>query len=190
MKTSAENKRLASRLAFLTCAMFGFGYALVPLYQVFCELTGLNGKPDRMAETPRSGAIDSQRTVSVEFLASVDRGLPWAFKPQVTRIDIHPGETKQVNFLAKNLSDSLVRGRAVPSVSPSSGAKHLRKIECFCFTEQRLRGGASIEMPVRFLIDPSLPEHIKTLTLAYTFFNVEPKRFSDRVSADRSVASF
>lgn len=190
MKAGAENKRLVRRLVFLVCAMFGFGYALVPLYQVFCELTGLNGKPDeRVAET-RAQAIDSQRTVAVEFLANVDAGLPWTFKPQVGRIHIHPGETKQVNFLAKNLSGSLVRGRAVPSVSPSIGAKYLKKIECFCFTEQRLSAGASKEMPVRFLIDPSLPKHVKTLTLSYTFFGVKSKGASDPLAADRPWLAF
>lgn len=188
MKSNLENKRLVGRLALLVCAMFGFGYALVPLYAVFCELTGLNGKIDGVAQTQGSQAIDSYRTIAVEFVASVDTGLPWTFKPQIDRIRLHPGEIKQVNFLAKNLSGSLIRGRAVPSISPSIGAKYLKKIECFCFTEQRLSAGASKEMPVRFLVDPSLPKHIKTLTLAYTFFGVQSK--VDPLAADRSLAIF
>ncbi|MGH8625031.1 MAG: cytochrome c oxidase assembly protein [Gammaproteobacteria bacterium] len=190
MKSNLENKRLVGRLALLACAMFGFGYALVPLYEVFCELTGLNGKIDGVAQTQGSQAIDPERTIAVEFVASVDTGLPWTFKPQVDRMHLHPGEIKQVSFLAKNLSGSLIRGRAVPSVSPSIGAKHLKKIECFCFTEQRLSAGASKEMPVRFLVDPSLPKQIKTLTLAYTFFGVKSNRALDPLAADRSLASF
>ncbi len=190
MKNSGENKRLVRRLVLFACAMFGFGYALVPLYEVFCELTGLNGKVDRVAATPGSQAIDLDRTLAVEFLVSVDTGLPWAFKPQIDRIHLHPGEMKQVNFLAKNLSGAPIRGRAVPSVSPSIGARYLKKIECFCFTEQRLSAGASKEMPVRFLIDPSLPKDIKTLTLGYTFFGVNSERASGSLSADRSLAGF
>lgn len=171
MKQAQRNGRLASRLALIACAMFGFGYALVPLYQVFCELSGLNGKTGRSVKPPAYQAIDTQRLVAVELLASVDAGMPWSFEPELNRIDLHPGKVKQVKFYARNLSAVAISGRAVPSVSPNAGAKFLKKIECFCFTEQRLEAGAGKGMPVRFFIDPGLPKDIKTLTLAYTFFD-------------------
>lgn len=151
--------------------MFGFGFALVPLYDVFCKVTGLNGKTGRAeARLAIIKGIDKNRPVTVEFVANVGAGFPWEFKPSVNKLQIHPGELRQTSFYAKNLSGRAIAGRAVPSVAPNHAARFFIKTECFCFTEQKLGADESKEMPVRFIVDPDLPADIKTLTLSYTFF--------------------
>jgi cytochrome c oxidase assembly protein subunit 11 len=158
--------------------MFGFGFVLVPLYDVFCEVTGLNGKTGLIEEArqPANPRIDKTREVTVEFMANVNGSFPWEFKPVVNRIQVQPGEPRQVFFAAKNLAKQPVTGRAVPSVAPNRAAKYLNKIECFCFIEQRLDGGESKQMAVRFIVDPHLPRDVSILTLSYTFFGVEPRQ--------------
>jgi cytochrome c oxidase assembly protein subunit 11 len=165
-------QRLIRRLLFIVFGMFAFGFALVPLYDVFCKITGLNGKTGQTqaAQTPIT-RIDKSRKVTVEFVANVSAGFPWEFKPSVNKLQIHPGEIKETSFFAKNLSDKAVTGRAVPSVAPNHSARFFIKIECFCFTEQNLQAGEGKEMPVRFFVNPDLPVDVKILTLSYTFFN-------------------
>ncbi len=165
------NKRLGIKLLVLTVAMFGFGYALVPLYNVFCDITGLNGKTGRLsAENAEALVIDDDRSVIVEFVTSTGASLPWDFKPTVAKISVHPGEPTNAMFVAVNRAQYPITGHAVPSVAPNSAAKYFNKTECFCFTQQKLEPGESKDMPVRFVIDPKLPAHVRTLTLAYTFF--------------------
>lgn len=172
----SKNRKVALKLALVVVAMFGFGYAMVPLYTVFCEITGLNGKPSSTAvSAAKAGSIDTSRTITVEFVASVNSQLAWEFEPEVRKVRVHPGEITKVSFSVSNLTDHTVTGRAVPSVSPGLAASHLHKTECFCFTEQVLKAGETKEMPVIFFIDSDLPRDYSELVLSYTFFNVSDR---------------
>lgn len=171
------NNRLALKLGGLAVAMFGFGYALVPLYNVFCDITGLNGKTGRInASDVREGSIASDRLVTVEFDSNINPELPWDFKPLQKRMRVRPGEMGEAMFVARNRTDHSVVGQAVPSVAPSQASIYFNKTECFCFTQQTLAGNERMEMPVRFVIDPALPEDIEVLTLSYTFFKAPDQK--------------
>ncbi len=171
------HRRLIGRLVLVVCAMFAFGYALVPLYQVFCEITGVNGKTGRVESAAAlAGEVDETRLVTVEFVASVNTGLPWRLQPRVKKMRVHPGALTEVEFLAENLSGAVRTGQAVPSVSPGEASKYFYKTECFCFTSQQLAGGEVRAMPVRFIVDAKLPAHIRSLTLSYTFFGTDAGR--------------
>jgi cytochrome c oxidase assembly protein subunit 11 len=165
---------LVRRLLLVCIAMFGFGFALVPLYDVFCLYTGINGKT---ANTPAQAAtvMNEKRTIRVEFLANTDASIPWDFAPEVQQINLHPGEITIVNFHVENLSKDAMIGRAVPSVSPGEAARYFKKIECFCFTEQPLDAGQQKDMPVQFYIDPELPSHFTTITLSYRLYKSTPQ---------------
>jgi len=166
-----RNRRSALRLAAVTLVMFGFGFALVPLYDVFCEITGLNGKTGRVEAAAVEQNADLSRTVTVEFVSSVNGVLGWEFVPEVTRMKIHPGRIYEANFSATNRTSHPSTGQAVPSVSPSTAARYFNKTECFCFTRQELGVGEHRRMPVRFVVDRDLPEQVHTITLSYTFFD-------------------
>ena len=169
-----SNRKLVSTLVVVTVAMFGFGYALVPLYDVFCEITGFGGKTGRVSsEVAALTRVDEDRTVTVEFVTNVNAALPWQFQPKVNRVEVHPGKETLVYFEAVNNEAFSITGHAVPSVAPNVMAKYLNKTECFCFTQQVLGPGEKKDMPVRFVVDPNLPEHVRTLTLAYTFFEAK-----------------
>lgn len=169
------NRRTARRLVLAAVAMFGFGFALWPLYNVFCEVTGLNGKTGRVAEAEalQMGASDEAaeaRYVTVLFDANVDPKLPWQFQPKERQMRVQVGEMTDALYLAFNRDDDTIVGQAVPSVAPGEASRHFSKIECFCFTEQTLAGGETQEMPVNFIVGPDLPEDIEVLTLSYTFY--------------------
>lgn len=159
-------------LILLAVGMFGFAFALVPLYNVFCEITGLNGKTSGRVAFAEEQAVDSDRTVTVEFLAHVSTGMPWEFRPIAKKLKVHPGELYTAKFYARNRASQTVIGQAVPSVTPGQAASHLHKTECFCFTQQHLSAGEHVEMPVSFYVDPELPDNINTLSLSYTLFKV------------------
>lgn len=165
------NRRTLRRLLVLTCIMFGFGYALVPLYDVFCEITGLNGKTGRLSQSQADElVVDDTRTVTIEFVTNVSADLPWDFSPAVGKVEVHPGAETVVYFEATNHAQWAVIGSAVPSVSPNAAARYFSKTECFCFTQQSLAAGETRTMPVRFVVDPRLPADVTVLTLGYTFF--------------------
>ena len=168
-----RNGKLALKLGAITVAMFGFGFAMVPIYDVFCEITGLNGKTGR-AEIAEAAALraDESRTVAVELLASLNQSMNWEFVPAVSRVTVHPGEMKTVYYRVKNRHDRAVAGQAVPSVTPGAAAAHFKKVECFCFTRQELEAFEERDMPVRFYVAPDLPAHVHTISLSYTFFDV------------------
>lgn len=173
---ASENRRLIGKLGLVVVAMFGFGFALVPLYDVFCDITGLNGKTGRIeAEQALGARVDTSREVEVEFVASVNTDLPWEIKPMVRKIRVHPGEVTEVRYWAHNTTAAMITGQAVPSVVPSLASKYFNKTECFCFTKQVLQPGEGREMPLRFVVDPDLPEKVNSLALSYTFFRVENK---------------
>ena len=170
---SHANRRIVTRLAVVVVAMFGFGFALVPLYDVFCKVTGLNGKTGRIElEQALSEKVDEQRLVTVEFLATVNSDLPWEFRPDVKKVRVHPGAVNEVRYFARNLTDAEVTGQAVPSLAPGLAAKYFNKTECFCFTQQTLGPREAREMPIRFVVDPDLPADVKTVSLSYTFYQV------------------
>ena len=162
------------RLLLVTAAMFGFGYALVPLYDIVCDITGIGGRTGIISEaTARTGAMDSTRVVRVQFVATVNSGLRWEFNGPGEPLETHPGRVYEVDYVASNLSKRPVVAQAVPSVSPTAAAAHFNKIECFCFTRQRLEPGETRVMPVRFVVDEDIPRRIGTLTLAYTFIEAK-----------------
>lgn len=171
---ATANSRVVRRLLFAAVAMFGFGFALVPLYDVFCDITGLNGKTGRIElEAALSQEVDPERTVTVEFLSSVRSDLAWEFKPVVRRVKVHPGEVTEVNYLARNETGETVAGQAVPSLAPGLAAKYFNKTECFCFTRQTLGPNEEKLMPLRFVVDPELPKEVGTVSLSYSFFPAE-----------------
>lgn len=162
---------LVRRLVITVFAMFGFGFALVPLYDVFCEVTGINGKTsDEVAVT--SNYVDESRLVTVEFIARTQGQLPWRFEPVVKRMKVHPGQMHQVDFEVANLSGENMVVQAVPSVSPGMAATYFNKIECFCFNQQPLIQGQVAALGLQFYIDKELPEQFSTVTLSYTLFDI------------------
>ncbi len=160
---------LTAKLLAITVAMFGFGYLLVPLYDIFCEVTGFGGRTDNQAAVAPM-VIDENREIEVEFIASVGASEGWSFRPSVSRMTVKPGQLYQTTFYAENRQDKARVGQAVPSVSPGTAAKYLQKTECFCFEQQSFGGQEGKDMPVVFYVDPELPEYLDTLTLSYTFF--------------------
>lgn len=167
-----NNSRLIRRLLFVVVGMFFFGFALIPVYSVFCKITGFNGKIVNTAKATVAGVVDQSRTVTVEFVASVNENMPWEFRPAVTRMQVHPGAINVTSFYARNTTGHIMIGQAIPSVTPGPAALHFSKTECFCFTRQRFDVGEGRDMPVRFVVDQDLPKEITTVTLSYTFFDV------------------
>jgi cytochrome c oxidase assembly protein subunit 11 len=166
-----DSKSLAGRLVFMAVAMFGFGFLLVPIYDAFCEITGLGGKTNSIAATEISTEVDQSREINLEFVTTVNQYAPWEFHSRVKEMTVHPGGMYEAIFIARNLTDEAKIAQAVPSVAPAIAAKHFRKLECFCFTSQEFAPGEEKEMPVRFIVDSDLPDYIDTITLSYTFFD-------------------
>lgn len=164
------NRRTSLQLLVIALGMFGFGFLLVPLYDVFCEITGLNGKTNS-APAEITEAVDENRLVEVEFL--VDTKGQWKFGTEKLRMMVHPGKLYSAEFFAQNLAGSAQTAQAVPSVSPALAAKYFIKTECFCFEQQQFAAGEGKDMPVRFIVDPDLPPDVETITLSYTFYTVE-----------------
>lgn len=169
--SARANRRTAFRLALVVAAMFGFGYALVPLYDVLCEITGLGGRTGVVEARALDGAIDTSRTIKVQFIGTVNSRLPWEFRPDVPSMEVHPGQVYEATYFARNLSADATTGQARPSVAPSVASLHFNKTECFCFVEQKFAPGESRTMPVRFVLSRDIPAEITTVTLSYTFFN-------------------
>lgn len=169
--TKANSKKLPLILLLVAVGMFGFGFVLVPIYKVFCEVTGLNGKTGGAVAYDPDTQIDKSRTITVQFLASTNGTLPWDFYPLKETVTIHPGEIQRVTFYAKNKSPNTMTVQAIPSVTPGLAAKYLKKTECFCFTRQTFKAGEAEEMPVLFHLDTDIPKDITTLALSYTMFD-------------------
>ncbi len=170
--------RTTRRLLLAVGLMFGFGFALVPLYNAMCEVVGLNGKSSNLTGTASALQESSGqppavgREVTVEFVANTNADLAWDFQPKVARMKVRVGETAEAVYVARNRAAHEVTGQAIPSVAPGLAAKHFHKIECFCFTEQTLAAGEQKDMTVRFRIDPQINGDVRTVTLAYTFFDL------------------
>lgn len=165
-------KRTVTRTVAALVGMFAFAFALVPLYDVFCEVTGLNGKVNISAQAFSNEAIDESRMITVQFITRGSSGLPWRMEVETRQVRVYPGQSNEVNFTFHNQGDVSNWGRAVPSVSPSVASKHLRKINCFCFEEQELQAGESLELPLVFQLTRDLPPEVNTVTLVYTLYPV------------------
>ena len=169
------NKKTVYRSLIVAVVMFGFGFfALVPLYNLVCEKFGFNGTTQKVsAKTARLYKVDKTRTITVVFDSNVNSALPWKFYPKTPKVDIHPGETKKIFYVAHNNSGRAITGQAIFNVSPPEAARFFKKTECFCFTKQKLEHGETKEMPVVFAIDPRISSTIKIVYLSYTFFNID-----------------
>jgi cytochrome c oxidase assembly protein subunit 11 len=166
--------RSALKLAIIPLLMFGFGFALVPLYDVFCDITGLNGKTGRVeASEISTDLVDRSRIIEVRFLANTNTGLPWSFEPLVKKMEVHPGQVYEAVYRVRSASARKTLGQAVPSVSPGLAAQHFNKTECFCFTQQELEARETRDMPIRFIVDTDISEDIEQITLSYTFFSLD-----------------
>ena len=171
---ASKNSRTALMMALVAAFMVGLAFASVPLYRMFCELTGFDGTPRRAEKAP--GPVAGQ--VGVRFDANVHPGLPWRFEPEQQTVEIAPGARTKIFYRAQNLSARPITGQAVFNVSPDQAGKYFNKIECFCFTEQTLKPGQSVDMPVVFFVDPKIlkdedTKDVHEITLSYTFYPVE-----------------
>lgn len=180
MGIQRENWKMVGKLSVIALGMFGFGYALVPIYRAVCDALGINvlavserQVPGLSKADPKNTQVDRSRTVIVEFDTNV-RG-PWDFKPAVRHLEVHPGELTTVVYEFQNIQNRTMAAQAIPSYAPKQSAAHFNKLECFCFTQYTLAPGEKKEWPVAFVIDPKLPKDVTTITLSYTFFEVGGK---------------
>lgn len=165
--------RLAVRLAALVVGMFGFGFALVPLYDVLCDATGLGGRTGgRYTYDAATARPDPSRLVKVNFVTNTNANMVWDFRAETGAVRVHPGELKEVKFYVRNPTDRTMVAQAVPSVGPPSAAAHFHKTECFCFERQVLGPGESMEMPMRFVLGTDLPANVPSISLSYELFDV------------------
>lgn len=167
------HRRLALKLGVVAVGAFGFGFALVPLYDVLCAVTGYGNRGMLVREAELPAAVDETREVTVEFVANLPTVGSWQFTPEVRSMRVKPGRLYQANFLAVNQTGQATWAQAVPDVAPSKASAFFRKTECFCFTPQQFAVGEQKHMPVRFFVDPALPKYVDRITLAYTFYDTQ-----------------
>ena len=182
-ETHSKNRRVAGIAGFAAAAMFGFGFALVPLYDVLCDALGINGSftdieegtYNARAETQKalSNGVDMTRTVDMQFLVTDNYALDLEFRAMTKKLAVHPGKVSQVSYYVKNLTDKTLVIQAIPDITPNNANKYLAKIECFCFNKQTLKPGEEKEMPLRFVINSALPKNIPVLTLTYRFIDLQ-----------------
>jgi cytochrome c oxidase assembly protein subunit 11 len=166
------SKKTIKLLCFSVLGMFTFSFALVPLYDVFCEVTGLNGKIELEATTNQNLETAIGRDVSIQFVSHNNEQMPWIFRPSESQIKIQTGKYHTATFYVKNPTNKRMIAQAIPSVAPSNAASHLKKLECFFFEEQELAPGEEALLPVRLIFDDELPDSIKSVVLSYTIFDV------------------
>jgi len=166
-----KNSKLVRKLVLVAVAMFGFGYALVPLYDVLCDITGQNAKLQASAESENTFVVDESREVTVEFLTSINESTPLEFRAETHSMKVHPGQYYTVNFYARNTLAGTIKVMAIPSITPGLAEEFFKKVQCFCFQQQSFAAHEEKTMPVRFVVKPDLPERYKTITLSYTFFD-------------------
>ena len=171
-----ETRKLVTRLLLVVVAMFAFGFALVPIYNVMCKALGINGKTSGSAYQGGLQQVDMARQVKVDFVANNNIDMVWEFRPESEMIVVHPGAVNQMLFVAQNPTNKPMTAQAIPSIAPSTAARYFHKTECFCFTQQVLQPGERIEMPVRFIVDRDLPQDVHRITLAYTLFDITARK--------------
>lgn len=174
MNTGKNHRKLLMILSALVLGMFGFAFALIPIYDSICREFGINGKvkPEVVAYDAKKAKIAPNREIMVEFVTTINGGVPWKFYSKTKKLKVHPGKIVKLSFYAENKSDHRMTVQAIPSITPGIAAKYLKKTECFCFAQQTLNGHEAMDMPLLFHLDPDLPEKIKTVTLSYTLFDV------------------
>jgi cytochrome c oxidase assembly protein subunit 11 len=169
----ASNRATSWKLMLLVVGMFGFGFALVPLYGLFCELTGLGGRTGGLyVYDPATVKVDDARVVRVNLLTNNNDGMTWVFRAEHSSLRVHPGELYEAKFFVRNTTDRVMVAQAVPSLAPGSAAQYFHKTECFCFSRQTLGPGQELEMPMRFFVAPELPRGLDSISLSYTLFDV------------------
>lgn len=170
--TGKLNRQVLGKLLVVAVMMFGFGYALVPIYKQICELTGVNllTPKDATLDEVKNTQIDTTRTITIEFDANAQG--PWRFRPTVASMQVHPGEMAQIVYEVVNTQARSIDAQAIPSYAPQQASAHFKKVECFCFKQQTLGPNEAKQMPVVFYVDPALPKDVKTITLSYTFFEI------------------
>lgn len=166
-----KNSKIVTKLVLVVLVMFGFGYALVPLYDVLCDITGQNIKLQAAADSETEFTVDESREITVEFITAINEKTPMEFRAETRTMKVHPGKYYTVNFYAKNITNSPIKAQAIPSISPGLAEEFFKKIQCFCFETQTFQAKEEKKMPVRFTVNPKLPERYKTITLSYTFFD-------------------
>lgn len=169
------NARLVWRIVVIAALMFGLGFAMAPYYDAVCQYFGVSGRV-KEASAEANYPVDESREITLEFVTAVNEKMPLAFRAEKPKLKVHPGQYYTVKFYAENLSDKKLIGQAIPSIAPAWSASHLKKTECFCFSEQEFEPHQEREMPVRFVIDPSVQADTKDMTLAYTFFDITEKK--------------
>ena len=160
------------KLVSVPILMFFFAYAMVPIYDVLCDLTGFNGKTGTV-ETEQLYEVNEERVVSVSFFAATSPGFPVQFAPKVASMDVVPGKFYTTSYIAKNTTDEMIYGQAIPSVAPTDAALHFKKLECFCFIKQGFKPNEEVEMTLRFVIEPEMEERIKDVSLSYNFYKLD-----------------
>lgn len=173
------NRKVIIPLVTYALLMFGLGFAMVPLYDKFCQITGIKDTGAR--KTIVDLGVDKNRTIKVEFDATINQQLAFDFKPMTSSVEVNPGEVRSVNYFVKNNSGKDIVAQAIPSVTPVLATTHLNKIECFCFTQQVLKAGEEKIMPLQFVLDSGLPEDITTVTLSYTFMDINRDKLRENV---------
>lgn len=166
------NRNTLAKLVVVAIGMFGFGYALVPVYREVCEVLGINvlTQKDGLVAHPENTQVDTSRTITVELDGNAQG--PWRFRPTQRSVQVHPGALTTVVYEVVNTQARPVKAQAIPSYAPQSAMPHFKKVECFCFREQLLQPNEARQMPVVFFIDPALPREVKNITLSYTFFEI------------------
>ncbi len=167
-----DNRKIAIKMVLVVVGMFGFGFALVPLYDIVCDVTGLNGKTG-VADRAELAGPDLSREITVQFTGSLASGAPFTFRPEQASMSVHPGGLYNASYIAENLTPELIVAQATPSVSPREASLYFNKTECFCFTRQEFQAGEKKAMPVQFIIDRDIPRHVKSVVLSYTFFEIK-----------------
>ena len=173
-----KSKKTIKLLSTVVLGMFVFSFALVPLYNVFCEVTGLNGKIELKATTEKGLENQDGRDISIQFISHNNEEMPWIFKPSEDKIKIKTGKYHTATFYVRNTTSKRMVAQAIPSVAPSNAATHLKKLECFCFEQQELAPGEEALLPVKLLFDNDLPKSIKNIVLSYTIFDVTNYKYA------------
>jgi cytochrome c oxidase assembly protein subunit 11 len=168
-----RNRQLTMKLWLVALGAFGFGFALVPLYDLLCAVTGYGDRSELTRASTVSAKVDETRLVTVEFVANLPTVGNWQFTPEVTSMQVNPGRLYEAKFLARNQTGHPAWAQAVPNIAPSKATAFFRKTECFCFTPQQFAVDESKHMPVRFIVDPALPKYVDRITLAYTFYDTQ-----------------
>jgi len=184
-----KNRKVLGIASFIALAMFGFGFALIPLYNVFCDAFGINGSfssiedgtynPSDETQKALANGVDRSRTISMQFLVSDSIGLDLEFRPLTKRLEFNPGQVEEVSYYIKNRSDKTVTIQAIPDITPNLAKKYLAKIECFCFRQQTLKPGEERNMPLRFVVNSAIPDNIEILTITYRFIDSNYKAEAD-----------